>query len=44
MAEIPIDENFGAILVAAQYFLGYSLSSYFVTRYDNLFQMLGRKN
>jgi hypothetical protein len=32
MAEIPIDENFGAILVAAQYFLGYSLSSYFVTR------------
>jgi len=32
MAEIPIDENFAAILVAAQYFLGYTLSSYFVTR------------
>lgn len=32
MADIPIDENFAAILVAAQYFLGYTLSSYFVTR------------
>jgi len=32
MAKIPIDENLAAILVAAQYVVGYSLSSMFVTR------------
>ena len=33
MAKIPIDENLAAILVAAQYVVGYSLSSMFVTRF-----------
>ena len=32
MANIPLDENLAAILVAAQYVVGYSLSSMFVTR------------
>merc|ERR550519_1742816 len=32
MANIPLDENLASILVAAQYVLGYSLSSLFVTK------------
>jgi MFS family permease len=32
MANIPLDENLAAILVAAQYVVGYSLSSMFVTK------------
>jgi len=32
MANIPLDENLAAILVAAQYVVGYCLSSLFVTR------------
>jgi len=32
MANIPLDENLASILVAAQYVLGYSLSSMFVTK------------
>ena len=32
MAEIPMDENISAILVAAQYVLGYAISSGLVTR------------
>eukprot|EP00091_Calanus_sinicus_P011127 TRINITY_DN25326_c0_g1_i1.p1 TRINITY_DN25326_c0_g1~~TRINITY_DN25326_c0_g1_i1.p1 ORF type:complete len:246 (+),score=56.11 TRINITY_DN25326_c0_g1_i1:870-1607(+) len=32
MANIPLDENLAAILVAAQYVVGYCLSSIFVTR------------
>merc|ERR1719447_1912935 len=32
MANIPLDENLASVLVAAQYVLGYSLSSLFVTK------------
>ena len=32
MAKIPIDENLAAILVAAQYVIGYTMSSFTVTR------------
>ena len=32
MAEIPLDENITAILVASQYVLGYFISSILVTR------------
>ena len=35
MARIPLDENFAAILVAAQYVLGYYISSIAVARYDS---------
>jgi hypothetical protein len=33
MAKIPIDENIAAILVAAQYVIGYTMSSFTVTRF-----------
>ena len=37
MANIPLDENLAAILVAAQYVVGYCLSSMFVTRYSKIY-------
>ena len=37
MAEVPVDKNLAAIMVAAQYIIGYALSSFFVTRYLHIF-------
>ena len=41
MAEIPLDENLTAILVAAQYVFGYSLSSIMVTRIPRRLLLMG---
>ena len=41
MAEIPIDENITAILVAAQYVLGYFISSILVTRIPRRALLIG---
>ena len=41
MAEIPMDENISAILVAAQYVLGYAISSVLVTRVGRRSLLIG---
>ena len=41
MAEIPLDENVAAILVAAQYVVGYSISSVLVTRVPRRVLLIG---
>ena len=41
MAEIPLDENITAILVAAQYVLGYIISSVLVTRIPRRALLIG---
>ena len=41
MAEIPMDENISAILVAAQYVLGYAISSVLVTRIGRRSLLIG---
>ena len=41
MAEIPMDENISAILVAAQYVLGYAISSVLVTRIGRRSLLMG---
>merc|ERR1719361_619020 len=41
MAEIPLDENLTAILVAAQYVFGYCLSSIMVTRIPRRLLLMG---
>ena len=41
MAEIPMDENISAILVAAQYVLGYAISSILVTRIGRRSLLIG---
>ena len=41
MAEIPMDENISAILVAAQYVLGYAISSVLVTRIGRRALLIG---
>ena len=41
MAEIPLDENVAAILVAAQYVVGYSISSVLVTQVPRRVLLIG---